>query len=324
MITVCVHTKGSALQHGATLGDIDEILRRPDELVWVDALDPSADELETLRAEFGFHRLAIEDVDRFHQRPKVDFYDTFILIIFYSVTFDAKADEKVTPTQLGIFLGKNYVVTVHDEVVPALEETVDRWRKNIQLIGTPSVSLVLYSILDALVDAYFPILDEISDRIEELEDRIFGQLDPGNQQELFQLKKNLLAMRRVIAPERDVLNELLRPDTPVFDASTAVYFRDVYDHIIRLTDELDTYRDLLSSAAEVHLSVVSNRLNEVMKTLTAWTIILMSVTLVASIYGMNFVHIPELHWRFGYAWALGLMAGIGASIAALFRRIDWL
>ena len=127
-----------------------------------------------------------------------------------------------------------------------------------------------------------------------------------------------------MAPERDVMNVLVRRESPIFDDVQIVYFQDVYDHILRVTDAVDTYRDLLSSALDASLSVTSNRLNQVMKTLTASSIILMSMTLVASVYGMNFDHMPELHWLFGYPWALGLMTAIGVSVYALFRRIDWL
>src|SRR5262249_397670 len=146
-------------------------------------------------------------------------------------------------------------------------------------------------------DGYFPCIDNLSDRIEDLEASIFERFDTKTQQAIFKVKKNLLAIRRVVAPERDVLNVLVRRESPVFDEATIIYFQDIYDHLLRVTDAVDTYRDLMSSALDSYLSVTSNRLNQVMKTLTASSIILMSMTLVASIYGMNFDNIPELHWR---------------------------
>jgi magnesium transporter len=138
------------------------------------------------------------------------------------------------------------------------------------------------------------------------------------------VKKSLLAIRRVVAPERDVLNVLVRRESPVFDGATIVYFQDIYDHLLRVLDAVDTYRDLMSSALDSYLSVTSNRLNQVMKTLPASSIVLMSMTLVASIYGMNFDNIPESHWRLGYYGALALMVLIGAGLGWVFRRIDWL
>lgn len=323
MITVNVHSNGSAALGAVPPEEISDVLARPDELLWIDVLGAAPDELLLLKSEFDFHPLAIEDVARVHQRPKVDLYDRHALIIFYAMTHDADAMD-VALTQIGIFVGQNYVVTVHDRPVAALSETSDRWSRNARQIGATTVSLLLYSILDAIVDGYFPILDEISDRLDDLEARIFGSLSTATQQEIFRLKKELVTIRRVVAPERDVLNVLLRRDLPMVDPAVMAYFQDVYDHVIRVTDAVDTYRDLLASALEFHLTLASNRLSQVMKTLTASSIILMSMTLIAGIYGMNFDNMPELTWRLGYPWALGLMVLIGASIAALFRRIRWL
>lgn len=323
MITVNVHTNGTASLGEVPPEEISDVLARPDEVLWIDVVGPSPEELLLLKSEFGFHPLAVEDVAKVHQRPKVDLYERHCLIIFYALTRDAAAED-VTLTQVGIFVGKNYVVTVHDRAIPALSETSERWSRNVEQIGETTVSLLVYSILDAIVDSYFPILDAISDRLDELESRVFGNLNAETQQEIFRLKKELVTIRRVVAPERDVMNVLLRREMPMFDQAVIAYFQDVYDHIIRVTDAVDTYRDLLSSALEFHLTLASNRLNQVMKTLTASSIILMSMTLIASIYGMNFVHMPELQWHVGYLWALSLMVVIGASMAVLFRRIDWL
>jgi magnesium transporter len=323
VITVYVHSNGTTSLGEIEPSAISDVLARADELIWLDVVEPSPDELQMIRSEFGFHPLAMEDVARVHQRPKVDMYDDFALIIFYSIARDA-ATESVLLTQLGIFVGDNYVVTVHDRSIPALEETSDRWNQNVENVGLRTVSLLIYSILDAIVDSYFPILDDISDRLDDLEDITFRSYRPEHQKEIFRLKKELVTIRRVVAPERDVLNVMLRRDLPMFDREVIAYFQDVYDHTIRVTDAVDTYRDLLSNALEFHLTLASNRLNQVMKTLTASSIILMSMTLIASIYGMNFDHMPELHWHLGYPLALGMMLVIGASMGYLFRRIDWL
>ncbi|MCC6792774.1 MAG: magnesium/cobalt transporter CorA [Thermomicrobiales bacterium] len=324
MINVNVHSHGNVLENSLPIDQISDVLDRPGELLWIDVHDPTNDDIRSVVEEFNFHPLAIEDVVRQRQRPKVDIYNGYVLIIFYGLA--ATSDDEGTPilTQVGIFVGSNYVVTIHDAVVPALKETSDRWCRNVEQLGSNNISLLLYSILDAIVDAYFPVLDELSDRLEELEERIFDRADPRTQHEIFHIKKQLVTMRKHIAPERDAMNVLLRRDTPILDPSIIPYFQDVYDHIIRVTDAIDTFRDLLSSALDFQLAVTSNRLNQIMKTLTASSIILMGMTLVASIYGMNFEHMPELGWHFGYLWALGLMAVIGGSLITLFRRIDWL
>jgi magnesium transporter len=322
VITVNVHGEGKQLENDIPLADISTILGRDDHLLWLDVVDPTPDDMRLLAEEFAFHPLALEDVRVRHQRPKIELYDGFIFIVFYAM--ESRADQPLVLIELSLFVGKNYVVTVHQETLPLLAEVRDRWQQNIAEIGSRGVALLLYSILDAIVDGYFPCVDDISDQIENLEAGIFEHFDTATQQAIFRLKKELLAIRRVVAPERDVLNVLLRRESPILDPGTLVYFQDVYDHVLRVTDAVDTYRDLMSSALDSYLSVTSNRLNQVMKTLTASSIILMSMTLVASIYGMNFIHMPELHWRFGYAYALGLMVVIGVSLGTLFRRIDWL
>jgi magnesium transporter len=322
VITVNVHANGKILENDVSLSAISDVLAQKEHLLWLDVVDPTPEDLRLLSEEFSFHPLAIEDVSRRHQRPKVDQYEGTTFIVFYAM--QSTAERSLDLTELDLFVGRNYVVTVHNGDLSLLGEIRDRWCRNVEEIGNRSVGLLVYSILDAVVDGYFPCVDELSDRIEDLEESIFGQFNTGTQQAIFRLKKELLAIRRVVAPERDVLNVLIRRDNPMFDETTLVYFQDVYDHLLRVTDAVDTYRDLMSSALDAYLSVMSNRLNQVMKTLTASSIILMSMTLVASIYGMNFVHMPELHWRLGYPWALGLMVIIGASLLRIFRRMDWL
>ena len=321
MITVNAFTDGKGGQDSLPLAEISEVLGDDCKLLWVDGASPSPEDLRQIGEEFGFHPLALEDAARRHQRPKLDQYDGFIFIVFYGLTI---ADGRPRTHELNLFVGHNYLVTVHDGSVAAISETAERWRRNVAQSGNRGIGLLVHSLLDALVDGYFPVVDDLAERIEDLEAAIFERRDPGAQEAIFQFKKDLLAIRRLMAPERDVMNVLVRRESPVFDDEHIVYFQDVYDHILRVTDALDTYRDLLSSALDASLSATSNRLNQVMKTLTASSIILMSMTLVASVYGMNFDHMPELHWLLGYPWALGLMTAIGVSVFAIFRRIDWL
>ncbi|HEY7035552.1 MAG TPA: magnesium/cobalt transporter CorA [Thermomicrobiales bacterium] len=322
MITVNVHANGKMVENDLPLSSISDVLGQKDHLLWLDVADPTDDDIRLLAEEFSFHPLAIEDVSRRHQRPKIDFYEGVVFIVFSAM--QNTPDGSIRLVEVDLFIGENYVVTVHEGPLEFLGETRERWSRNVEEIGNRSVALLLYSILDAIVDGYFPCIDELSDRIEDLEASIFEHFDTKTQQEIFRLKKDLLGIRRVVAPERDVLNVLVRRESPVFDPATIIYFQDIYDHILRVTDAVDTYRDLMSSALDSYLSVTSNRLNQVMKTLTASSIILMSMTLVASIYGMNFDNIPELHWRLGYYGALTLMVLIGAGLGWVFKRIDWL
>ncbi len=323
MIKVNLHTDRTGLQNNIPLDQISDILEREDSLLWVDVVDPSPDDLRLIGQEFQFHPLAMEDSVRRHQRPKLDHYDGFVFIVFYGI--DVEGDRPVT-REINLFVGKNFLVTVHDGRLEAISETAQRWSDSVAQRGNNGIGLLVYSVIDAIVDGYFPVIDDLTERVQDLEEAIFERrrLSPHTQEEIFSLKKDLLAVQRVLGPERDVMNVLVRRDAPLFGEEQILYFQDVYDHLLRVADAVDQYRDLLTGALDAYVSVESQRLNEVVKTLTSSSIILMSMTLVASIYGMNFIHMPELGWHLGYAWALSLMMLIGAGLVVVFRRIDWL
>jgi magnesium transporter len=302
--------------------EISELKDTPGVTLWLDLTSPTAHDVELLREEFGFHPLALEDATREHQRPKVDSYGKYYFVVFYCIDID-DATEEICTTPLYMFIGQNYLVTIHNEPIAHVQHTVNRW----QAPNSPldqDVGSLIYALLDGIVDDYFPVMDQIAERVDSLEDRIFEEFDQNALQSIFQLKKDLLQLRRVVAPQRDVMNVMLRRDIPVFDQNDVTYLQDVYDHVIRTTDAIDTYRDLLSSALDSFLSVQGNRLNQIVKALTIASIILMSAALVAGIYGMNFAYMPELQWRFGYAWALFLMFAIAGGLLLFFRRIKWL
>lgn len=301
--------------------EISELKDTPGTTLWLDLTSPTPHDMALLREEFGFHPLALEDATREQQRPKVDSYGKYYFVVFYCIDIDES--EKICTTPVYMFIGQNYLVTIHNEPIAQIQETVARW----QAPNSPleqDVGSLIYALLDAIVDDYFPVMDRIAERVDTLEDNIFEEFDQNALQSIFQLKKDLLQLRRVVAPQRDVMNVMLRRDIPVFDHNDVTYLQDVYDHVIRTTDAIDTYRDLLSSALDSFLSVQGNRLNQIVKALTIASIILMSAALVAGIYGMNFAYMPELQWRYGYAWALFLMFAIAGGLLLFFRRIKWL
>lgn len=307
---------------------ISEVLRSQDHFVWLDMEDPQPNDVALLREEFGFHPLAIEDAMRAHERPKVDSYDGYYFLVFYALKYDA-AQQQLLTQAISLFIGKNYLVSVHHGGMPVIDETIKRWEQNQEEFGQ-NVGALLYALFDAIVDDYFPVVDQVAERVEDLEEQIFEHYQEESLQEIFRIKHDLLNMRRVVAPERDVLNVLIRREVPIFERGAVQYLQDVYDHLLRVTDSIDNYRDLLSSATDAFLSVQSNRLNQVVRTLTVASIVLMSVTLVAGIYGMNFdpefspFNMPELRWYLGYPFALGLMVAIAVGLIAFFRRIKWL
>jgi magnesium transporter len=285
-------------------------------ILWLDIQDPTPDDVELLRCEFGFHELALEDVVAPHERAKIDRYDGY-----YFIVFNAFEDHKVR--EIDLFVSQHYLISVHHGPVAAIAETIDRWRRNAVLIG-PEVGGLLYTLLDAVVDGYFPVVDALAERVETLETTIFQARGSDRLADVFALKKELLNLRRVLSPERDVLNVLLRRDVPHFDAEVLLYFQDVYDHTIRVLDSIDLYRDQLTGLLDAYLSIVSNRLNATMKRMTALATILMSLALVSGIYGMNFQLTPSQDWAGGFWWAMGLMLAIGVGLTALFVRLDWL
>ncbi len=319
-LTIC--TGERRYQGPGDTSNVKRFLEETEGTGWLDIVNPNDDDIKLLRQDFQFHPLAIEDATRHFQRPKVDAYEHYYFVVFYHLGTNGR-EGRISASPLYLFIGQRYLVTVHPEPASQVQETLRRWREADSPLGD-SVGALIYALLDAIVDDYFPMMDQVAERVEDLEQQIFAHFDEAALQSIFQLKKDLLNVRRVVAPERDVLNVMLRREIAVFSPDDVTYLQDVYDHIVRITDTVDTYRDLLSSALDSFLSVQSNRLNQIVKVLTVTSIILMSVTMVAGIYGMNFEYMPELHWRYGYAWALGLMAAISLGLIAFFRRIRWL
>ena len=274
-----------------------------------------------LGEEFGFHELALEDCLQPHQRPKIEQYEGYFFLVVYAVSLTAG---RLREHEMATFVGRNYLVTVRKEPVFDFGDVVERWESHHELTKEGG-GYLLYILLDEAVDGYFDALDAYEDRIEDIEELVFGERATTEaQQGIFGLKRELLQFRRLISPLRDVLDVMQRRTVDVVTETLEPYYRDVYDHTLRATDFLDNLRDILSSALDAHLAVVSNRLNEIMKSLTSWAALILIPTLIAGVYGMNFLHMPELRWHYGYAYALGLMAGSMLLLYRMFKKRDWL
>jgi magnesium transporter len=253
----------------------------------------------------------------------VDVYGDHIFAVMYALRPQSDRRPPV-PHEVALFANDHVVVTVRTEEIEELNVAAGRWAERRTAHDDKVSSMLVYTIADSLVDGYFPCMDALAEDIEDLEMRMFAdQRDSSTLEEIFRLKRGLLESRRVIAPTRDVFNVFVRRELPFFGEESVFYFQDVYDHVIRITDTIDADRDVLSSAIDVHLSLASNRMNQTVRTLTVASIILMSMTLVAGIYGMNFRYIPELRWHYGYFIALTAMAVIGGGELAFFRKINW-
>jgi len=322
MLILYVSEKDSAFKRHEDLSDISDLIAEPANTVWLDALDPSREEMDLLAGEFGFHPLAIEDYFAPHHRPKVDEYPGYFFIVTHSVSYVSDSVE-VKPLELDLFVGRNYVVTMHREPLAVLERVADTWQRNPRLLAD-GTGMLLYDILDGLVDSYFPVLDEVDDQLDDIEDDIFKQGSRKSAEQIFKLKRSLLVLRRMASPLRDVFNTLTRRDQPLLSEHAITYLRDVYDHTLRIVDTIDTYRDILTGALDAYLTVISNQLNSVMKTLTVAATMLISAGLIAGIYGMNFRYMPELQWRYGYPAALAAMGVMALGLLYYFKRIKWL
>src|SRR5918993_940367 len=284
--TVCLNTTTKAITENCLAADISELRMVEGNVIWTDVSDPTSSDFDQLAEEFGFHHLSIEDCRTEHQRPKIEEYTGYYFIVLYEAQL-VGADDRLELRELNIFLGKNYLVTVHSRPIRAVETARRLWPEWLDRAEEGS-GLLAYLLIDAIVDDYLPLLDIISDRMDSLEDSIFGEFRAEAIEEIFGIKKKLLYLRRAVAPLRDVFNTLLRREQQIFSRGTYVYFQDVFDHLIRVADSVDTLRDMLSSTMDAYLSVSGNRMNMIMKRLTSISTILMSVTLVAGIYGMNF------------------------------------
>ncbi|HEX8097591.1 MAG TPA: magnesium/cobalt transporter CorA [Pyrinomonadaceae bacterium] len=320
--TVCLDSNSKKFTEDCPAADISELRVDERNIVWADVSDPTSQDFLDLAEEFGFHPLSIEDCRQTHQRPKVEEYPGYYFIVLYEAEL-AGPQDSLELRELNIFLGSNYLVTVHSRPIRAIQ-TADRLWKEWTDRLEHGAGLLAYLLIDAIVDDYLPLLDVLSERVDDLEDQIFGEFQPEAIQDIFRIKKQLLYLRRSVTPLRDVFNTLLRREQPIFARETHVYFQDVFDHLIRVADTIDTLRDMLGSTMDAYLSVSGNRMNLVMKRLTSIATILMSVTLVAGIYGMNFKLMPELEWKYGYVFALLSMVGIGLALYFYFRKVKWL
>ena len=301
------------------IDEIDALIARPGTLVWVSVSSPSNALISDLQREFGLHPLAVEDLRKRNQRPKLDSYEEQHMLVAY----EAVPKETAALSEMHLFFAKAWMLSVHFGPTPLVDAALRRFAGGSATMGD-SVDMLVYLVLDAAVDSYFPELDRLSDRIDALEDRVLaGDADRRGLGELLELKRRLLELRRVLAPMRDTANALLRRDIGLVSEKALPYYQDLYDHLVRVLDQLDLYRDLLANVVDARMTVASNSLSAIMKRLTAFTVILMVPTLIAGIYGMNFEYMPELSWPLGYAFALGLMASAVLVAITWFWRNDW-
>lgn len=323
MIEIFLHNKkDNTIATFESLRKACDARGRGGDMLWVDIKGFDEEAAKELEGVFGFHPLAIEDCISTSQRPKIDSYDGYIFVILHAAQLKPKKFGIAT-IELNSFIGRDYVVTVHETAIPSIDAIKERCKKNPALMSKGPSDL-FYSIVDAMVDNYFPILDKLDKKIDLVEHGIFDKPGRVLLDSLFSLKNDILALRRIIGPQRETINFLAKGEYPIISQELALYYRDVSDQLARIIDLLETYRDILSSAMDGYMTSISNRTNEVMKTLTIIATIVMPLTLITGVYGMNFTHMPELQSPYGYYATLFFMFLLGAGMLIFFKRKKWL
>ena len=283
--------------------------------------------LEWLGKHFGIHPLTLEDILNCGQRPKIEDYGTYHFLVLKSLSMHEGSLEL---EQISFILGKSYVLTIQEVPGDSFEAVRQRIRRGKGMIRKAGADYLLYALVDALIDEFFPVLEKFGEQVEELEDTVILNPSPEILQRVHAVKRDLLVLRRAAWPERDAISAFSREESHLIKPETTVFVRDCYDHIIQVIDMIETYRDLASGLQEAYLSSLSNRMNEIMKVLTIISTIFIPLTFIAGIYGMNFdpdaspLNMPELEWYWGYPFSLTVMAVVAIALIFFFRRKGWL
>jgi magnesium transporter len=293
-----------------------------DGLIWLDIEDVTNEDGELLTGVFGFHPLAVADcISKDIHPPKIDDFDDYLFIVLHGINYHTDS-ETVETTELALFLGKNYVVTGHDVPMRSISSVLDRIPKDERLMRR-GADFLAHDIMDALVNNMMPTIEEMDDKTDQLEVQALHEPRRETLMSIMQLKRSILTLTRVILPQREIMNGLSRGEYALISERAQIYYRNIYDHLVRIEMLTVGLRDMAESVLSTHLSSVSNRMNEVMKVLTLIATIFIPLTFITGIYGMNFANMPELGWRYGYFVVLTVMGAIGISLVVYFKKKRW-
>ena len=321
MLINCVAYQDGKKLADIAIRDIGDYVSRPECLVWVALANPDPEELAEMQMEFGLHPLAVEDAHHGHQRPKIEEYGDSLFCVLHSVQL---AGEELGVGEVAIFAGPNFVLTVRNRTEQGFASVRARCEREPHLLKHGS-GFVLYALMDTIVDRYFPVVDALEDELERIEERIFSGSSPrGNIEALYGNKRKLTALKHAVEPLIEAVGKLHGGRVPKVCTDTQDYFRDVSDHLVRINQSIDGLRDTVTTAISVNLSLITLQENETTKRLAACAALVAVPTMIAGIYGMNFQHMPELKWLFGYPLALGSMLVIDAYLFYRFRKAGWL
>ncbi len=322
-IVNCAAYAGGRRVADVKIEDISEVLKEPDRFLWIGLHEPEEDLLRNVQEEFHLHDLAVEDALRAHQRPKLEIYGDSLFIVLRTAQLNREA-RRIDFGETHFFVGPRYIVSVRHGASLSYAEVRARCEATPHLLDK-GPGFVLHALMDFIVDQYFPIVDALEDELQALEKEIFVEaFSRETTTRIYHLQRDLVEVKRAVSPLVDICNRLIRFDIALIPEDTRPYFRDVYDHVIRINEMVDTLRELLTTALEANLSLVAVAQNEVMKKLTGWAAIIAVPTMVAGIYGMNFKFMPELDWRFGYPLVMAVTFGICGLLYVRFKRAGWL
>jgi magnesium transporter len=303
---------------------IPDILGSGEGLLWIDIEENTPEDGEFLGNYFPFHPLAVADcVSKNIHPPKIDEFDDHLFIIIHGINYCVESEIEET-TELALFVGKNYLVTSHDVPMRSVESTLRRVQTKGGRLMRRGADMLAYEILDALVDNIIPVIEELQETLGKVETEALQDPQKDTLGRVLQVKKSILALNRVMSPQREVVNNLSRGLYPFISDGAQIYYRNIYDHLVRIESLNQDLRDLADSILATYLSSVSNRMNQVMKVLSIVAAIFLPLALIAGIYGMNFVNMPELQWRFGYFVIIGVMAALAGGLVFYFRKKKWL
>ncbi len=326
MRDIFLYNPDKGLSTDFNVEEISTALRDPRSLIWIDMMDVDDQDIDLLTSVFNLHELTVEDAIMSNSRSKIEKFRDYLFLILFSLekgNGGSMHSAKIKTTELDCCLGRNFLITFHSGPLPQVSVCKDRIRRQSPIIMN-GADMLLYSILDACVDSYFPVIDEFDRMVDDMSDELFKDPTQKTLHKIYNLKNEVMHLRRTIGPQADVINLMARGDFEFILPSNIIYFRNIYDNLVRLNDVVGTSRDIITGAMEAYVSVVSNRLNEIMKTLTVISTIVMPLTLIASIYGMNFKNMPELEHKMGYPAVIFTMFILTIIMLIYFKRKKWL
>jgi magnesium transporter len=322
-LTVFTYDEHGCQERSVTKPEEITLAEKPT-VTWVDVSGiHQVNIIESFGKQFQLHPLLLEDIVNTDQRPKLDDYGDYYYVVLKMLYIGADG-RSVQVEQVSLILGANYVFSFQENGRDVFQPVKERLRAGKGRLRQSGTDYLLYGLVDAIVDQYFAVLETIGDQLESMQDACVANPRPALLQDIHAVKRELLILRRAVWPLREVVSTLERSDSAVLLGATKIYFRDVYDHVIQIIDTIETLREMSSGMLDIYLSSTSYRLNEVIKVLTIITTIFMPLTFIVGIYGMNFEHMPELKWEWGYPLVLGGMVGIGIAMLGFFKRKKWL